>query len=147
MKNYKTWGVIFILIALITVIGCGNSPLSTISSTATPQTKENLNIIFIYDPNDPIKAYKPIRDIVVKVFNTADSSISYEHVSDCDGRIYLNVIPKGEYGIIISGESWARVSTCYIDHNQIKTEVMVDTFVTSPYDDPEYGVYLKKKNP
>lgn len=143
MKDHKIWGVIFVLITLIITTGCGNTSLIT-SSATTIQQKENLNLTFVYDPNDPIRAYEPIRDLTIYIYNTTDSSINYTETTDSDGRIYLIGIPKGEYGIIIIDESWIRVSTCYIDHNDIKSDITVSTFITSRYDDPEYGVYLKK---
>lgn len=109
-----------------------------------PQTKENLTLIFLYDPTDPIKKYDIIKNLTVTITNASNPSIYYDMSSDSDGRCDFIGITKGEYRLAIHDESWTRVSTCYIDHHQIKTEIKVDFFTTTPYDDPEYGVYLKK---
>lgn len=136
--------IIFVLLTLATITGCGSTLLTASGAAVIVQTKENLNITLLYDLNDPIRAYEPIGDLTICVYNIANSSISYTETTDSDGKIILIEIPKGEYGIIIIDESWIRVSTCYIDHNDIKSDITVSTFITSRYDDPEYVVYLKK---
>ncbi|EKD56946.1 MAG: hypothetical protein ACD_58C00039G0007 [uncultured bacterium] len=145
LKNCTILVTIFVLLTLGITTGCGSTPLTTSNATVIVQTKENLNLTFIYDLNDPIREYEPIINLTVYVYCTNNSSPNYTETTDSDGRIYLNEIPKGEYGIIIADESWIRVSTIYIDHSDIKSDITVLTFLTSQYDNPEYGIYLKKK--